>query len=354
LLTSLSLYQFKNYSKQSFEFKQPICCFHGPNGIGKTNLLDAIYYLCFTKSYFSSYDHQVVQIEKKGMYTKGLINQEKIDCIIRENGKKEISLNGKIYSKNAEHIGKFPAVIISPDDIGLLNGYSDSRRRFIDRLLCQLDSDYLNSLIEYGHYLAQRNALLKSSKNQTIDATLHDHYKEQLCSHARIIYNRREKIITTLLPKAQEYYGLISKHQELIYLKYKSQLTGNKLEDLFKESLEKDFITQRTNVGIHKDDIVFEINKQAIKTNASQGQKKSFLFALKFAAFSILREELSNSPILLLDDIFEKLDATRSQQLVNLITQLDTQVFITDTHEQRLKEAFKNVKNVQFEKITSA
>lgn len=352
MLKKLSLYHYKNYSKRDFEFDENICCFYGPNGAGKTNALDAIYYLCFTKSYFSSFDHQVVQQGTEGMYTKGSFDNIKIDCIVRENGKKEISNNGNLYEKNAEHIGKFPAVIIAPDDTVLINGHSDVRRRFLDILLSQQSQEYLQHLIKYNKYLAQRNALLKTSKNKPIDSTLHDHYKNELSIHATAIHTARKEIITALIPLTQEFYNRISQSDEKIDITYRSQLSVANMLSLLKESAEKDFFTQRTNVGTHKDDIILSINNFPMKQHASQGQKKSFLFSIKLAEYSLLKNTLNKKPILLLDDIFEKLDAQRSQFLVNLILELDTQVFITDTHESRLRNAFEHQEdNIQFEKI---
>lgn len=348
MLKKLSLYHYKNYSQRDFNFDKNICCFYGANGVGKTNVLDAIYYLCFTKSYFSSFDHQVIQHGGHGMYTKGSFSEAQIDCIIRENGKKEISKNGVLYEKAAHHIGQFPAVMISPDDTILINGHSDVRRRFIDILLSQLQADYLQHLIQYNKYLAQRNALLKSSKNKVIDGTVHEHFKQELHKHGRFIYAERQKIINALLPLTQQFYKAIAKTDKQINITYRSQLAENNMLHLLQESEEKDFYTQRTNVGIHKDDLIFSISDFPLKQHASQGQKKSFLFALKLAEFEILKQKLNTKPLLLLDDIFEKLDANRSQFLIDLLLETDTQVFITDTHKERLHKAFeKNLDQIQ-------
>jgi len=351
VLSSLSLYHYKNYTERNFLFTKKIACFHGKNGTGKTNILDAIYYLCFTKSYFSSYDSHVIQQDAVGMFVKGLINKDAINCIIRENGTKEISLNGSIYEKKSEHIGRFPAVMISPDDIVLINGHSDTRRRFIDILLCQLDSHYLQHLVQYNKYLAQRNALLKSAKRKVVDATIHNHFKEQLATHANYIFSARVQIVEELKPICEKFYQKISSKKEDISITYKSQLSDKGMDALLAESLEKDFATQRTNVGIHKDDLLFTLQDSLFKQSASQGQKKCFLFAIKLAEFSLLESKLNLSPILLLDDLFEKLDKERSQLLVDLIVSFNAQTFITDTDENRLKKAFEDKKSVQFESI---
>ena len=338
--------------QRDFNFDKNICCFFGANGVGKTNVLDAIYYLCFTKSYFSSFDYQVIKQGMQGMYVKGVFGDSKVDCIIRENGKKEISLNEELYEKNAHHIGKFPAVIISPDDTILINGHSDVRRRFMDILLSQQNAEYLQSLIKYNKYLAQRNALLKSAKNKAIDSNLHDHYKKKLSEYGHYIFAERSKLLGELLQPVQDFYKKISKSNEKVSITYRSQLSEKDLLELFVANDEKDFFTQRTNAGIHKDDMVFTLSSFPMKNHASQGQKKSFLFALKLAEYSLLKKVLNKKPLLLLDDIFEKLDEKRAQHLVNLILKLDTQVFITDTHEERLRTAFENsIERVLFEKI---
>ncbi len=352
MLQKISLYHFKNYADTEFVFDKKICCFHGANGVGKTNLLDAIYYLCFTKSYFSSFDHQVIQQGTVGMYAKGTFDNRQVDCIIRENNKKEISYEGNLYEKNSAHIGKFPAVIISPDDTILINGHSDVRRRFMDILLSQKSSAYLQHLIQYNKYLAQRNALLKSAKRIGIDEKVHEHYKLKLNEHGAFIYNMRQDLIEELLPLAQDFYRRISQSEEQIHITYRSQLAEGTLYNLLEQYAEKDYYTQRSNVGIHKDGLVFSIDDFPMKQHASQGQKKSFLFAIKLAEYTLLQHALNKKPLLMLDDIFEKLDAKRSQFLVDLITQLDTQVFVTDTHEERLRASFdKQIENIQFIKI---
>lgn len=315
-------------------------------------MLDAIYYLCFTKSYFSSFDHQVIQQGKEGMYTKGQFQDVQIDCIIRESGKKEIRNNGVLYEKNSAHIGKFPAVMISPDDTILINGHSDTRRRFLDILLSQKSPDYLQHLIKYNKFLAQRNALLKSARNKVVDANVHQHYKNELAHHAAFIYKARKEMIQALLPITRSFYTDIAQSNETVTLNHRSQLADDNMLNLLEDSAEKDFVTQRTNVGIHKDDILFSIGDFPMKQHASQGQKKSFLFAIKLAEYTLLRRNLTQPPILLLDDIFEKLDANRSQFLVDVLLGLDAQVFITDTHEERLKQAFaKKEDRIQFERI---
>ncbi len=286
------------------------------------------------------------------MFVKGTFEDAQIDCILRENGKKEISHNGILYERKAEHIGKFPAVMISPDDTILINGHSDVRRRFLDILLSQRSPTYLQELIEYNKYLAQRNALLKSSKHKTIDVALHTYYKNKLIEHATSIYETRKEVVELLLPLVQNFYTRIAGSTEQIGLRYRSHLLDDNMSHLLKMSEDKDFITQRTNVGVHKDDLIFFINSAPMKQHASQGQKKSFLFAIKLAEYALLKKIIKKHPILLLDDVFEKLDGQRSQLLIDLILELETQIFITDTHKHRLEHAFKhNKSNVQFEKI---
>ncbi len=347
MLTSLVLYQYKNHANSTFDLSRQVHCFWGQNGVGKTNILDAIYYLCFTKSYFSSYDNQVIQDGKKEMFIQGTINEDKIKCLIRESGKKEILLNKIPYEKYSEHIGAYPAVMISPDDTILISGHSDVRRKFLDIILSQLDADYLQHLITYNKQLAQRNALLKEYKGKNLNSSLLNTYNEILSVHGTYIYQKRNSIIEELVQLVQQFYSEISEEKETVSIHYKSSVTERKLIDIFKENEQKDFYMQRTTDGIHRDDLVFSIATFPLKQYASQGQRKSFLFATKLAEFHLLKKYLNKKPMLLIDDLFEKLDAKRSQILVRIIANLNTQVFITDTDQARLKQAFA-ASNIDF------
>lgn len=347
-LQKISLYQFKNYSQKNFSFNKNIIAIAGANGTGKTNLLDAIYFLCFTKSYFNR-DIQVVQHNQQGLRIDGYFlqnNSEQIlTAIIRENNKKEFLVNGEEYKKFSEHIGKFPCVMIAPDDISLINNNSDGRRKFIDTILSQINSSYLQNLIAYNKILLQRNSLLKQAHDgQPVDDVLFETINEQLTEKGEHIFNERKKFLTGLFPLVQKAYTEIAQKDDNIGISYESHLLTTSFKQLLKENKQRDIILQRTSSGIHKDDINISMNSQQFKSVASQGQKKSLLFALKLAEFSALKQNKNFAPILLLDDIFEKLDDERMHQLLNKVcVQEQAQVFITDTHQSRLEQALSRI-----------
>lgn len=344
-LNHISLLQFKNYLNQSFDFSERIVGISGKNGIGKTNLLDSIYYLCFTKSYFSKSDIQNVQHGRMGFRIAGdfKLNEEEVHaiCILRENGKKEFLWNGVAYEKFSDHIGKFPAVFVAPDDVHIITEGSEERRRFLDALISQLDNEYLTRLIEYNKVLQQRNSLLKSfAERRSIDQSLLEVLNHQLINPAEYIFNYRKDFLTELIPLIKEFYNQISGEEYEIGVKYESQLLEEKFSRLLEKGQEKDLALQRTNVGIHKDDLVITLNENPFKTLASQGQRKSLLFALKLAEFTSLKNHKGFSPILLLDDVFEKLDEKRMHNLLDFVCcENDGQIFLTDTHAERLNEA---------------
>lgn len=343
-LHSISVYQFKNYAQQSFRFTERLVGICGNNGVGKTNLLDSIYYLCFTKSYFSRSDAPNVLQGANGFRIEGAMNLEdeanKLVCVLRETGKKEFAVNEELYSKLAAHVGRFPAVIITPDDVQIITGTSEERRRFIDALLSQLDGQYLQKLIDYNRILQQRNSFLKlAAENRTNDMSLLDVYDKQLSDAGNYIYSFRKKQLATLIPLISDLYGQIAGTEEELKLDYASQLHKQEFEQLLKQYRDKDRLSQRSNVGIHRDDIDISLKEQAFKNIASQGQRKSLLFALKLAEFEFLKNSKGFAPILLLDDVFEKLDAQRMHNLLQRVcVENDGQVFITDTHSERIYE----------------
>ncbi len=346
----LSLYHFKNYLQRDFQFDGEIICIVGKNGSGKTSILDAIYFLCFTKSYFVNSDSLCVTKNHKGMMLKAIFEKDsehEVKCIIRENGKKELLFDTVPYTQLSKHIGLFSAVMITPDDTQLITESSDVRRKYLDVLISQLDSNYMKHLIAYNKILQQRNALLKTA--HLIDYGLLDYYDEQLSFFSILIYETRKKIISIISKKTMGIYQFLSsEQQEEVQIEYSSPLHKNTLENLLKENREKDIITQRSNVGIHKDDLVFSLYNMPLKNVASQGQRKSFLFGLKFAQFEILKESALFSPALLLDDIFEKLDDFRGDKIVEYISKQNGQVFITDTHKDRLEKALNKVNKTPF------
>jgi DNA replication and repair protein RecF len=271
--------------------------------------------------------------------------QEEIICIFRNGGKKEVLLNGVPYAKLAEHIGKFPAVMIAPDDISLIIDGSEERRRFMDTVLSQMDASYLQQLMIYNKVLQQRNSLLKNfAELGKTDWQLLEVLDEQLIAPGDIIFAKRKTFAENLIPLVQDFYNRIADNDEVITLHYDSRLHNNSFYDLLNNYRQKDFAAQRSNAGIHKDDIIFQLNGQVFKTTASQGQRKSLLFALKLAEFELLKKNKGFAPLLLLDDVFEKLDDNRMQQLLRWVcNENNGQVFITDTHKERLQEAFEKL-----------
>jgi DNA replication and repair protein RecF len=342
-IKDISLLQFKNYSRASFSFEERIVGICGNNGIGKTNLLDALYYLCFTKSYFSRSDQQVVHRGAAGFRLEGHLEKEgqatEVVCILRETGKKEFLTDGVAYEKFSRHIGRFPCVIIAPDDIQIITGASEERRRFLDALLSQLDAAYLQQLIDYNKILQQRNGFLKSLTGRRLtDRGLLEVYDGQLVRVGEMIHARRRQFLASFLPLAGRYYTLIAGAEEPISLGYESQLLHGAFPDLLRQGLERDLALQRTGVGIHRDDIGLACVDLPFKVMASQGQRKSLLFALKLAEYETLKQAKGFSPLLLLDDVFEKLDEFRMRNLLDRVcVQDDGQIFITDTHPERIR-----------------
>lgn len=349
MLTKISLTQFKNYPLQHFDFRERVIGICGMNGKGKTNLLDAIYYCCFSKSYFSRSDAQQVQFGADGFRLSCIFNLQQdtiqqthsITCILRGTGKKELLCDDVPYTKFSEHIGRFPSVMIAPDDIELVTGSGEIRRRYLDTVLSQTDPVYLRNLIIHNKLLQQRNSLLKRFAEQgQRDFALLDVIDLQLIEPALFIHKSRQHAAERLIGNIRHFYQLISGNAETIDLKYVSQLNDSDYSVLLKNNRDKDCITQRSNYGIHKDDILFSLNGNVFRDTASQGQRKSLLFALKLAEFCLLRDTKGFSPLLLLDDVFEKLDEIRMHQLLNWVCrENDGQVFITDTHCLRLKES---------------
>ena len=355
-LNKIIITHFKNYDFTSFDFDQNVVGICGLNGKGKTNLLDAIYYCCFTKSYFSGTDSWTINFDKDGFRLEAFFEKQeqdqKVICINRGSNKKEFSLNDVPYEKFSKHIGLLPAVMIAPDDIELITGASENRRRYIDILLSQVEQGYLEQLIIYNKILQQRNSLLKKMDEDKNNAmSVLEILDEQMIAPATFIHKKRKEFLKQLIPLVQKFYHLIAENAEVIFLEYTSQLNENNFEDLVKQYRQKDLVLQRSNSGIHKDDIVFELNEQVFKNIASQGQRKSLLFALKLAEFELLKIKKGFVPILLLDDVFEKLDNRRMQQLLQWVCKENAgQVFITDTHKERLEEAFDSL-DVQFQII---
>ncbi len=354
-LDHISLFQFKNYLNRSFDFRERVVGIYGNNGVGKTNLLDAIHYLCFTKSYFTRQDGNNVKQGCSGFRVEGHgeLNgtPEKVVCILRETGRKEFAVNDEAYEKFSRHIGRYPCVVIAPDDAQLITGDSRERRTFLDELLSQLDADYLQDLITYTRVLQQRNSLLKRfAETNTRDEALLEVLDEQLIKPGEILFTKRRDYLLRFLPAVKQLYLEIARQPgntdqpgktplpEAVQLVYESELLLASFRELLKANRQRDLSAQRTCAGIHRDDLEIQLGSQSFKSIASQGQRKSLLFALKLAEMESLKKEKGFPPLLLLDDVFEKLDEERIANLLRKVCiENDGQVFITDTHEERLK-----------------
>jgi DNA replication and repair protein RecF len=349
ILKSLSLINYKNFDSISFEFNEKINCIVGNNGIGKTNILDAIYHLSFGKSYFNPVATQNIKHNEdffviNGNYDKEN-NNEKISVSLKRGQKKVIKRNNKDYKKFSEHIGFLPLVIISPTDRDLITEGSDTRRKFIDSVISQSDKHYLDDLIKYNKVLAQRNSLLKYfALNNTYNADTIDIYNNQLAEFGTRIFKKRDHFLQEFIPIFKSRYKVISNNNEAVDLVYKSDLFEDNLNTLLANSINKDKAIQYTSVGIHKDDLIFNIEAHPIKKFGSQGQQKSFLIALKLAQFDFIKKQSGVNPILLLDDIFDKLDEQRVAQIIKLVDDENFgQLFISDTHAERTENAVKQV-----------
>lgn len=348
-LQKLKLTDFKNCSSADLIFSEKVNCFVGLNGAGKTNILDSIYYLAFCKSYFTITDKQNIKYGKEFFAIHGdfcLDNDEieNISCVQKINTKKSFRINKKEYERLADHIGKISLVMISPYDRDLINGGSDLRRKFIDGVISQFDPVYLNYLLSYNKALLQRNKQLKNFlENGIWDRNLLEVWDKQLIQNARPIVEKRKSFLENFMPIFQEYYDIISGTKEKVSIEYDSNLKEKSLEILLEESLNHDRFSAYTNVGIHKDDLAFIIDKHPVKHYGSQGQQKSFVVAIKLAQFDFNYKKIGYKPILLLDDIFDKLDDNRVKQLVKLVgNDHFGQVFITDTQKQRIKFLMEN------------
>ncbi|MCO4292053.1 DNA replication/repair protein RecF [Solitalea sp. MAHUQ-68] len=348
-LQKLTLLNFKNYTEAELDFHPAVNCFVGNNGAGKTNLLDAIHYLSLCKSYFNPVDSQQIRYEQDYFMLQGNFEknetQEVIFCGLKRNQKKQFKRNKKDYSRLADHIGQFPLVMISPYDISLVIEGSEERRKFIDNVISQTDNRYLDTLILYNKNLTSRNSLLRQfAERGHFDMDLLSIYDEQLKITGTEIYQKRKAFLESFTPTFNQHYRYLSNEAETVTLEYVSQLNESDFEEGLSRSFPKDKVLQRTGFGIHKDELEFTIHGYSLKKFGSQGQQKSFLIALKLAQYSYLTKEKGFKPLLLLDDIFDKLDDLRIKKLMEMVVQDSFgQLFITDTNRERIEKVFNEI-----------
>jgi len=343
-LKHLQVSNFKNYEEIEFDFHENVNCFVGKNGSGKTNLLDAIHYLSFCKSAFSSQDIHSISFNCDYFAVHGIFenpenqNTTKISCVFK-NGRKTMKANQKEYQRLSDHIGLFPLIIVSPYDNDMINEGSETRRKFFDISISQFDSEYLHQLISYHKIIQQRNQLLKQNLlGEKVDLSLLQIYNNQLIPLGTSIFEKRKQFVSQILQDFQHYYQTLSNDSETVSLAYQSQLFDLDFEKGLIENEVQDFRSGYSNFGIHKDDFLFLINNTPLKRFGSQGQQKSFLLSLKLAQYDYIASGKKIKPLLLLDDIFDKLDNLRITQLLNLVGQNHFgQVFITDTDEERIR-----------------
>lgn len=378
-LTKITVLNFKNHEELSLDFSKKLNCFIGKNGVGKTNIVDAVYYLCLTKSYFNSVDQQNILFGKDFFRLEGRFmsnagsrggdpaRTEAFEVVYKlpSNKRKELSVNGVVVPKLSDHIGNFPCIIISPDDSQLILGSSEERRKFLDGTISQINHEYLEWLITYNKVLAQRNAALKRfAETKHTDKHLLETYDSQLIPLGTKIYEARKVVMQKLQPVFQKFYKEISLERELVSFSYYSQLNDKPFNELLEGSLHRDVLLQRTDTGIHKDDMEFFLGSNKMKKFGSQGQQKSFIISMKFAQYEMIKNGVvgdntnnginisGTKPVLLIDDIFDKLDNDRSQKLIELIASNEFgQVFLTDTDDAHIRETLKGREDL-FEVIT--
>jgi len=341
-LKKLFVLHFKSYAEMEWEFTPGVNFLLGDNGTGKTNVLDAIHYLLFCKSYFNPIDSQCISMNEDQFMLSGSFGKdgedEQISCSVRRGQKKVFRRNKKDYDKLSDHIGFLPGVMVSPYDVDLIDGGSEVRRRFIDSLISQYSREYLERLITYNKALQQRNALLKSSGSQRANiAAAIEPWDMMLCEHANFLFETRLSFFSEFLPVFESTYSELSNGREVPLLSYESELAGAAMSDLLRHSFSKDVQLERTTCGIHKDDLEMQVHDQSLKKFGSQGQQKTFVLALKLAQYEFLYSKLGIKPILMLDDLFDRIDGKRVQSILDKVSAGNYgQVFITDTSVERL------------------
>lgn len=338
ILQQLSIINFKNIAQADLSFSDNINCFLGNNGMGKSNLLDAIYYLSFCKSFTHVVDSQNIRHGEEFFMLQGVYERnempEVLSCGIRRRQKKSFKRNKKEYSRLSDHIGFAPLVMVSPDDITLIQGGSEERRRFIDMVISQWDKPYLDTLIRYNKALEQRNTLLRQ---EVSDPMLYEIWEEQMAHAATIIYDTRNRFLNEFIPVFNRFYNLISNGNEQVGLSYRSHMSDGNLMQQLADTRNRDLILGYTTKGIHRDDMEMTLDEYPMKRIGSQGQCKTYLIALKLAQYDFLAHNGNTTPILLLDDLFDKLDSERVERIMQLVSSdIFGQIFITDTNREYL------------------
>ncbi|MEO1097991.1 MAG: DNA replication/repair protein RecF [Bacteroidota bacterium] len=349
-VVKLSLINFKNYAEITLDFSQQINCIVGSNGAGKTNLLDAIHYLSLTKSAFNAVDSQNIRFGQDYFMIKGLINKDgdggtEVLCALQKGKKKTFKVNKSEYEKFSNHIGQFPVVLIAPDDSEVIKGSGALRRKFFDSMTSHINREYLEDLVRYNHFLKQRNALLKKfNEGFRFDEDLLLPYNKELIKLNKRIHKGRLDFSRRFNSLFELVYQELSMGKEVARVVYESSVDTGNLEQQFENSLEKDRVLERTTLGIHRDDFKFLLNDKSVKKFGSQGQQKSFLLALKVANYKLIKEFKDFNPVLMLDDIFDKLDAQRISRLLKIISKDDFgQIFITDARKERTVQLLKQL-----------
>ncbi len=348
-LSRLNLSNFKNYSEIDINFSPRINCFVGDNGVGKTNILDAIHYLSLTKSYFVSIDSVNVKHGEEFFIIKGSFGNsaegEEIMCGLQKGKRKVFKRNGKEYTRISDHIGRYPVVMVSPADSSIISDGSEERRKFMNNVISQFNRDYLNSIIAYNKALKQRNRLLKDyAAEGKFDRQMLELWEDRMLDPAMKIYESRAAFVDHIVPLFQEYYDHISDQREKVSLEYRSQLSKNSMKELFEKNIDKDRVMRYTTSGIHRDDLKLKMNNYNIKDIGSQGQQKSYLVALKLAKFDYIRDMGGILPVLLMDDVFDKFDEMRVAQIIKLVSENRFgQIFVTDTHRERMQAVLSRI-----------
>ena len=340
ILDSLSIINFKNVAQAQLQFSPGVNCLIGDNGMGKTNILDAIYYLSFCKSYINQSDSSVITHNEPFMMLQGKYSRrgatEDITLSLQRGKRKVVKRGGKEYQRLSQHIGLLPLVMVSPMDWDLIRGASEERRRFMDQIIAQNDKEYLDALIRYNKALEQRNSMIK---NNFGDPLLYETVEAAMCATAQQVHQARKAWLDTFTPIFMHYYNAVAGEGETVSLKYDSALNDHSMRELLDAHRQRDLVLGYTSHGVHRDDLELLLGDHSMRRTGSQGQCKTYTIALRMAQYELLREGNPTTPILLLDDIFDKLDAHRVERIVDVVaSDRFGQIFITDTNRTHLDQ----------------